>query len=53
MTPLTVLKLTLAVAGIALFGYGVRVDSATIRWVGVGFVAVAALLRFVRPRRAG
>ncbi|HET7458726.1 MAG TPA: hypothetical protein VFJ74_13850 [Gemmatimonadaceae bacterium] len=48
MSPLTVVKIALAVAGVAFFGYGVRVDSTTARWVGIGFVAVAAVLRFVR-----
>jgi hypothetical protein len=50
VSPLTVLKISLAVAGVAVFGYGVRVDSQGARWAGVAFVAVAALLRFVRPR---
>lgn len=50
MTPLTTVKIALAVAGLLAFGYGVRVDSATIRWVGIGFVAAAAVLRFLRPR---
>ena len=51
MTPLTVAKIALAVFGLLVFGYGVRVDSQTIRWVGIAFVAAAALLRFLRPRR--
>ena len=53
MTPLTAIKIALAVAGLLAFGYGVRVDSATIRWVGIAFVAAAAILRFVRPRAGG
>ena len=48
MSPLTVVKIALAVAGVATFGYGVRVDSTTARWVGIGLVAVAAALRFVK-----
>ena len=53
MTPLTTVKIALAVAGLLAFGYGIRVDSATIRWVGIAFVAAAAVLRFVRPRSSG
>jgi hypothetical protein len=53
MTPLTTLKIGLAVAGLLSFGYGIRMDSATIRWIGIGFVAAAAILRFVRPRTGG
>ena len=48
MTPLTAVKLALAATGVVLFGYGVRVDSTPVRWVGVALVAVAALLRFAR-----
>ena len=55
MNPLTAVKLALAAVGIVVFGYGVRIDSVPVRWVGVGLVAVAALLRFVRrpPRDDG
>ena len=50
MSPLTVAKVTIAVVGLLVFGYGIRVDSAAIRWAGVAVVAVAAALRFVKPR---
>jgi hypothetical protein len=50
VNPLTAVKLALAALGIVVFGYGVRIDSTAVRWVGVGLVAVAALLRFVGPR---
>jgi Zn-dependent membrane protease YugP len=50
MTPVTVAKLTLALAGLLVFGYGVRADLPVIRWIGVGLVAVAVLLRFVPTR---
>jgi len=46
MTPLTHLKLGLAVAGVIIWGYGVRVDQSWFRWVGIGFLAAAAVLRF-------
>jgi hypothetical protein len=53
MSPITTLKLALAVVGVMVFGYGVRADSASIRWAGIALVAVAAALRFVgrRPPR--
>jgi len=50
VSSLTTVKLALAAAGVVLFGYGVRIESMPLRWVGVGLVAVAALLRFVRGR---
>ena len=50
MTPLTAAKIALAVAGLFTFGYGIRVDSANVRWVGIALVAVAAVLRFFGPR---
>jgi Zn-dependent membrane protease YugP len=50
MTPMMVAKLALALAGMLVFGYGVRADVATIRWIGIALVAVAVLLRFVPTR---
>ena len=46
MTPLTHLKLGLAAAGVITWGYGVRADLAWFRWIGIGFLATAAVLRF-------
>lgn len=53
MTSLTTAKIALAVAGLFAFGYGVRVDSQSIRWVGIALVAAAAILRFVRRAPPG
>ena len=53
MTPLSHLKLGLAVAGLLIWGYGVRVDESSLRWVGIGFLAVAAALRFWGRWRRG
>ena len=50
MSGLTQAKLGLAVAGLILWGYGARVDVNWLRWVGIGFLAAAAILRFVGPR---
>jgi hypothetical protein len=52
VSSLTKLKLALTIIGLVLFGYGVRVDEGTIRLVGIGFVAAASLLRFVKRRAA-
>lgn len=46
MSALSHVKLGLAVAGVILWGYGVRADLAWLRWVGIAFLAVAAALRF-------
>ncbi|HEY7234159.1 MAG TPA: hypothetical protein VH539_08405 [Gemmatimonadaceae bacterium] len=50
MSGLTQAKLGLAVAGLILWGYGARVDVEWLRWAGIGFLAAAAILRFVGPR---
>jgi hypothetical protein len=46
----TAIKLAFAVAGLLVWGYGQRVDDATIRWVGIALLAAAVLLRFL-PKR--
>ena len=48
MDRVIVLKLACALIGLAVFGYGVRYDDNTIRWVGIALVVVAFLLRFVK-----
>lgn len=53
MTALSHLKLGLAFIGVVLFGYGVRVDHVPLRWIGIGFLAAAALLRILERRRKG
>jgi len=51
MSALSQLKLGLALIGLILFGYGMRVDDGRLRWMGIGFLAAAAMLRFIRKRR--
>jgi hypothetical protein len=51
MTVLSHLKLGLAFIGVVLFGYGVRVDHELLRWIGIGFLVAAALLRILERRR--
>lgn len=35
-----------------VFGYGIRNDVASLRWVAIGFLAVAFVLRFVGKQAA-
>jgi hypothetical protein len=41
-------KMVLALVGAAIFAYGVRYADVVVRWVGMGFIAVAFLARFVK-----
>lgn len=50
MTALTRIKLALALIGVVVFAAGVRFDDVRLRYIGIGFVAVAWVLRFVRKR---
>ena len=50
MSALTRAKVALALIGLVLFGVGVRLERIELRWAGLGFVAVAWLLRFARRR---
>lgn len=49
MSALSQLKLGLALAGLIIWGYGVRADINWLRWIGIGFLAAAAVLRFWKP----
>jgi hypothetical protein len=51
MSTLTRVKIALALTGLVLFGAGVRLEHQELRWVGLGLVVVAWLLRFVRARK--
>jgi hypothetical protein len=50
VTPLTRFKVALALIGLVLFGAGVRLERVEVRWVGLGFVILAWLLRFTGRR---
>lgn len=41
-------KIALAVVGLGTFLYGVLVDHAGVRWLGIGFLVAAFLVRFLR-----
>ena len=48
MKPVTIAKLALALGGMVTFAIGIRYDHALVRWTGIGLVAVAWMLRFVK-----
>lgn len=51
MPTILLARLALSLIGVILFGYGVRVSDERIRLFGIGFLAVALLLRWwPRPR---
>ena len=50
MDRVTVAKIACALAGVAIFAFGVRNEDPVFRWVGIAFVVIAFLLRFVKKR---
>lgn len=48
LTHLTALKLVLAGVGVGVFGWGIRSDQSSVRWIGTALIAAAAALRFIR-----
>ena len=48
---MTQIRLALAIVGVLTWVYGTRIGHESVQWLGVGLVAVAVLLRFVRRRR--
>jgi RsiW-degrading membrane proteinase PrsW (M82 family) len=51
VTAIVTWRVTIAIVGLAVFGYGVRTDNNTMRWVGIACLVVAFLLRFVAQSR--
>ena len=51
MDRLTVTKIALALAGVGMFAYGVRSEDNLVRWIGIGLVVVAFLLRFFKTTK--
>lgn len=47
MTERMTAKLVIAAAGMAVFLTGVRMELEIVRWIGIGLVVVAFLLRFI------
>lgn len=50
MTPFTSAKLALALIAAILLGWGIRSDDSALRWAGIGFLFIALILRFIKPR---
>ena len=46
----TEIQLALLVMGLIVWGYGQRSDDTHLTWIGVGFFAVATILRFFKKR---
>lgn len=53
MSTFTKLKLGVVIIGLAIFFAGVRFDDSRLRNVAIGFVAVAWVMRFVKPKGNG
>ena len=53
MNSTTIAKVALAIIAIVLIGYGMRVDSPTLRWVGIAFLVAAFAVRFIKPPVVG
>lgn len=51
MDGLTSVRLVIAGVAIALWGYGLKSDNATLRLVAMGLLALALVLRFLRRKR--
>jgi len=51
MDRMTVTKIALALAGVGMFAYGVRSEDNLVRWIGIGLVVVAFLLRFFKTTK--
>ena len=51
MNPVTIAKIALGVAGLAIFALSMKPGMERLRWVAIGLLAVAFLLRFADRRR--
>jgi hypothetical protein len=51
VTTLTRLKLAVGLVALLVWVQGVRVDDARLRWLGIGLLLVAFLLRLLNRRR--
>jgi hypothetical protein len=50
MTPVQIAKVVLALAGVAVFMVGVQKGQDVLRYIGIGLVVVAWLMRFIKPQ---
>jgi hypothetical protein len=51
VNPFTIAKLALMLIAAILFAWGIKADDVAIRWAGIGFLFVALILRFFKPRK--
>ena len=51
MSPFTTAKLALMLMAAVLLAWGIRADDSALRWAGIGFLFVALILRFFKPRK--
>lgn len=51
MSPFTTAKIALMLIAAILLGWGIRADDAALRWAGIGFLFIALVLRFFKPRK--
>lgn len=51
MTPVAWARIALALGAIAVFAFGIQTGDERVRYVGIGLLVVALLLRFARPPR--
>ena len=50
MTQLTTAKLLLAVAGVLIWGYGIRTAQEPLKYFGIVLLVISVILRFVGRR---
>ena len=50
MTRIAMIRFGIAILGLIVWSYGAREDIERMRWLGIGIIVVAFLLRFVGPR---
>jgi hypothetical protein len=50
VTPINTARLIVALIAAILFASGIRTDNPALRWAGIGFLAAALLMRFLRAR---
>jgi len=51
MSPITIAKLALMLVAAILLAWGMRTDDTALRWAGIGFLFMALVLRFIKPRK--
>lgn len=47
MKPIDRAKLVFALLGVAIWGYGLRIEERNLQWLGIGVIAIAFIIRFL------